>query len=210
MIAFLLRGVLRDKSRFLFPFTVVTLGVALVVALVGFMEGVFMGMIDMTANLDAGHLRLVNKPLYDEEHLRPLDRSLAGQKETRAWLKKNSPEQVEWFPRIRWGAILDVPDENGETLSQTPVVGMALELRTENSMELKRMKVEESLVSGRLPESPNEMLMGDQLAETLGVGLGQSVTVLGQSFDGGMVADNYQIIGLVKFGVSAMDKKIVF
>ena len=209
MITFLLRGVLRDKSRFLFPFTVVTIGVALVVSLAGFMEGVFMGMIDMTANLDAGHLRLVNKPFYDEEHLRPLDRSLAGQKETRDWLKKNSPEQVEWFPRIRWGAILDVPDENGETLSQTPVVGMALELKTKNSTELKRMKMAESLVSGRLPESPNEMLMGDQLAETLGVGLGQSVTVLGQSFDGGMVADNYKIIGLVKFGVSAMDKKMV-
>jgi putative ABC transport system permease protein len=209
MITFLLRGVLRDKSRFLFPFTVVTIGVALVVSLVGFMEGVFMGMIDMTANLDAGHLRLVNKPFYEEEHLRPLDRSLAGQEETREWLKKNSPEQVEWFPRIRWGAILDVPDENGETLSQTPVVGMALELKTKNSTELKRMKMAESLVSGRLPESPNEMLMGDQLAETLGVGLGQSVTVLGQSFDGGMVADNYKIIGLVKFGVSAMDKKMV-
>lgn len=209
MISFLLRGVLRDKSRFLFPFTVVTIGVALVVSLVGFMEGVFMGMIDMTANLDAGHLRLVNKPFYDEEHLRPLDRSLAGQKETQEWLKKNSPEQVEWFPRIRWGAILDVPDENGDTLSQTPVVGMALELKTKNSMELKRMKMEESLVSGRLPESSNEMLMGDQLAETLGIGLGQSVTVLGQSFDGGMVADNYKVIGLVKFGVSAMDKKMV-
>ncbi len=134
MISFLLRGVLRDKSRFLFPFTVVTIGVALVVSLVGFMEGVFMGMIDMTANLDAGHLRLVNKPFYDEEHLRPLDRSLAGQKETQEWLKKNSPEQVEWFPRIRWGAILDVPDENGDTLSQTPVVGMALELNPHPSM----------------------------------------------------------------------------
>jgi putative ABC transport system permease protein len=209
MIAFLLRGILRDKSRFLFPFTVVTIGVALVVSLVGFMEGVFMGMIDMTANLDAGHLRLVNKPFYDEEHLRPLDRSLAGQKETRDWLSKNSPTQVEWFPRIRWGAILDVPDENGETLSQTPVVGMALELRTENSTELKRMKMEESLVNGRLPESSNEMLMGNQLAETLGVSLGQSITILGQSFDGGMVADNYKVIGLVKFGVSAMDKKMV-
>ena len=33
-------------------------GVALVVALVGFMEGVFMGMIDMTANFDSGHLQI--------------------------------------------------------------------------------------------------------------------------------------------------------
>ena len=82
MILFLFRGILRDKSRFLFPFSVVTIGVALVVSLVGFMEGVFMGMIDMTAKLNAGHLRLVNKAFYDEEHLHPLDRALAAQKQT--------------------------------------------------------------------------------------------------------------------------------
>ena len=208
MIAFLFRGVLRDKSRFLFPFSIVTIGVALVIALVGFMEGVFMGMIDMTANLDAGHLRLVNKPFFDEEHLRPLDRSLSAQKETREWLIKNSPEEVEWFPRIRWGAILDVPDKNGDTLSQTPIVGMALELKNKHSVELKRMRLRESLIAGKFPELGNEMLMGDQLAETLGIKLGQPVTLIGQSFDGGLVADNYRVVGLVKFGVSAMDKKM--
>lgn len=208
MIAFLFRGILRDKSRFLFPFSVVTLGVALVISLVGFMEGVFMGMIDMTANLDAGHLRLVNKPFYDEEHLRPLDRSLAAQKETRDWLVKNSPENVKWFPRIRWAAIVDVPDENGETLSQTPIVGMALELKNKNSIEVKRLRLVESLVKGKFPTGRNEMLMGDQLAKSLEVDLGQTVTLLGQSFDGGMVTDNYRVVGLVKFGVSAMDKKM--
>ena len=64
MITFLFKGILRDKSRFLFPFLIVTFGVALVISLVGFMEGTMMGMIDNTANLDTGHLRLVNKPFY--------------------------------------------------------------------------------------------------------------------------------------------------
>ena len=198
---------MRDKSRFLFPFTVVAVGVALVVALVGFMEGVFMGMIDMTANLDSGHLRLVNKPFYDEEHLRPLDRALANQRETHDWLVKHS--EVDWSPRIRWGAILDVPDEKGETRSQTPVVGMGLDLKSPNSREIERLRLKASLVEGELPKGFNEMLMGDQLAEVLGVSVGQSVTLLGQSFDGGMVADNYRVAGLVRFGVSAMDKKMV-
>lgn len=208
MTAFLFRGILRDKSRFLFPFSIVSIGVALVVALAGFMEGVFMGMIDMTAHLDTGHLRLVNKPFYDEEHLRPLDRSLAAQQETRKWLAENSPEAVKWFPRIRWGAILDVPDANGDTLSQTPVVGMALELRNKGSLEMSRLRLKESLIEGKTPEQANEMLVGNQLAETLGIEPGQTVTLMGQSFDGGLAADNYRVSGLVKFGVSAMDKKM--
>ena len=209
MITFLFKGILRDKSRFLFPFLIVTIGVALVISLVGFMEGTMMGMIDNTANLDTGHLRLVNKPFYDEEHLRPLDRSLAAQKETREWLEKNSSDKVKWYPRIRWGAILDVPDEKGDTVSQTPIVGMALELKNKGSLELKRLRLDESLVGGKFPELKNEMLMGDQLAKTLGIELGREVTLIGQSFDGGLVADNYRVVGLVKFGVSAMDKKMV-
>ena len=209
MITFLFKGILRDKSRFLFPFLIVTIGVALVISLVGFMEGTMMGMIDNTANLDTGHLRLVNKPFYDEEHLRPLDRSMSSQKETREWLEKNSSDKVKWYPRIRWGAILDVPDEKGDTVSQTPIVGMALELKNKGSLELKRLRLDESLVGGKFPELKNEMLMGDQLAKTLGIELGREVTLIGQSFDGGLVADNYRVVGLVKFGVSAMDKKMV-
>ena len=165
MILFLFRGIFRDKSRFLFPFSVVSIGVALVVALVGFMEGVFMGMIDMTANLNTGHLRLVNKPFYDEEHLYPLDRALAAKKETKKWLKKNSTPDIEWTPRIRWGALIDIPDANGDTRSQTPVVGMALDLKSPNSSEIRRLKLAESLVKGQLPQGSNEMLMGNSLAK---------------------------------------------
>ena len=209
MTSFWFRGMIRDKARFLFPFTVVTIGVALVVCLVGFMEGVFMGMIDMTANLDSGHLRLVNQSFYDEEHLRPLDRALANQRETRDWLIKHSDPEVDWAPRIRWGAILDVPDEQGETRSQTPVVGMAMDLITPASKEIQRLRLKSSLVEGSLPEGPNEMLMGFQLAEVLDVSVGQPITLIGQSFDGGLVADNYQVVGLVRFGVTAMDKKMV-
>jgi putative ABC transport system permease protein len=209
LIGFWFRGMVRDKSRFLFPFTVVAMGVALVVCLVGFMEGVFMGMIDMTANLDSGHLRLVNKSFHDEEHLRPLDRALANQKKTHDWLVKYSPKDVNWVPRIRWGAILDVPDEQGETRSQTPVVGMAMDLKSPDSKEIERLRLKSSLIEGVLPKSFNEMLMGFQLAEVLKVSVGQSIALMGQSFDGGLVADNYTVSGLVRFGVTAMDKKMV-
>ena len=209
MIGFWFRGLFRDKSRFLFPFTVVAVGVALVVALVGFMEGVFMGMIDTTANFGAGHLRLVNRLYYDEEHLRPLDRSLANQRETRDWLMKHSAAEIDWSPRIRWGAILDVPDEQGETRSQTPVMGMAMDLKSPNSKEVERLRLKPSLIMGNLPNGPNEMLVGIQLAEVLDVSVGQLVTLIGQSFDGGMVTDNYRVAGLVRFGIAAMDKKMV-
>jgi len=120
MIRWILKGIMRDKTRSLFPFIVVTVGVTLLIFLLGFMEGVFGGMLEITAKLDTGQLRFVNKPFYDEEHLVPLDRSLAAQNKTLQWLEKNGDPRIEWSPRIRWGAIMDVPDEKGETRSQTP------------------------------------------------------------------------------------------
>ena len=208
MIRWILQGILRDKNRSLFPFLVVTAGVALVVFTVGFMEGIFMGMIDTTANLDTGHLRLVNKPFYDEEHLNPMDRALTSQNEIRQWLEENSDPKIQWAPRIRWGAIADVPDENGETKSQTPIIGMALDLVSPDSLELERLDLNNALIRGRLPRRPKEILLGYELARTLDVELEQMITLLGQTFDGGLATDNYKVAGLVRFGVFAMDKKM--
>jgi putative ABC transport system permease protein len=210
VIRWLLKGIWRDKTRSLFPFLVITVGVTLLIYLLGFMEGMFAGMIDITAHLDTGHLRFVNKPFYDEEHLNPLDRSLAGQKETLQWLQKNGDPRIEWSPRIRWGAIMDVPDEKGETKSQTPVIGMAIEMLNKNSAERKRLNLEKSVIAGVIPTHAREMLVGYKLAEALGLSLGDRVTLLGQNFDGGMATDNYRVVGFVKFGLAAMDKKMAF
>lgn len=208
MIRWILQGILRDKNRSLFPFLVVTAGVALVVFTVGFMEGIFMGMIDSTANLDTGHLRLVNKPFYDEEHLNPMDRALTSQNEIHQWLRENSDPIIKWAPRIRWGAIADVPDENGETKSQTPIIGMALDLLSPDSREVERLGLKDALVRGRLPQGPKEILLGYELARSLDVELDQTITLLGQTFDGGLATDNYKVVGLIRFGVFAMDKKM--
>ena len=209
MIRWVIKGIWRDKTRSLFPFLVITVGVTLLIYLLGFMEGIFAGMLNMTAYMDTGHLRFVNKPFYDEEHLVPLDRALAAQNETLRWLHDNSNPQVEWSPRIRWGAIMDVPDEKGETKSQTPVVGMAIQLLNGDSPENERLNLDQSLIEGRVPSHSGEMLVGYKLADSLGLRTGDTVTLLGQNFDGGLATDNYKVVGLVRFGLAAMDRKMV-
>ncbi|MGV7222565.1 MAG: ABC transporter permease [Nitrospinales bacterium] len=208
MIRWMLQGIFRDKTRFFFPFLVVSVGVTLVITLIGFMEGVFMGMVDMTANLDTGHLRFVNKPFYDEEHLIPMDRALAAQGETRKWLEENGNKNIVWTPRIRWGAMMDIPDEKGETKTQTPVIGMAIDLFSENSSEIARLKLKDSVIEGRVPNKNGEMLVGYQLAESLKLTIGETVTLIGQTFDGGLAAGNYTAVGFIRFGVFSMDKKM--
>ena len=208
MIRWILKGIMRDKTRSLFPFIVVTVGVTLLVFLLGFMEGVFGGMLDISAKLDTGQLRFVNKPFYDEEHLVPLDRSLAAAGQILQWLQEKGDPRIQWSPRIRWGAIMDVPDEHGETRSQTPAIGMAIQMLDKNSPERERLALEQSLTAGVVPSRPMEILVGYKLAEALELKLGDTVTLLGQNFDGGMATDNYKAVGFIRFGITVMDKKM--
>ena len=49
MIKFLLKGILRDRSRSLLPIMVVALGVFLTVFMSGFMKGIFNDITDLNA-----------------------------------------------------------------------------------------------------------------------------------------------------------------
>ena len=42
-----------------------------------------------------------------------------------------------WTPRITFAGLLDVPDENGETLTQSPVFGLGIDFLSTNSTQLK-------------------------------------------------------------------------
>jgi putative ABC transport system permease protein len=208
MIRWILKGVLRDKSRSLFPGIVVSLGVGLTIVMLGFMDGILMDMVDMTANLDTGHIRFVNTDFYKDEHMNPLDRSLPAQKETLKWLQENSPQKIKWVPRVRWGAIMDVPDAKGETRAQKPVIGTALDLLNDSSGEFERLGLGKNIIEGRAPQKPKEIIVGYLAARELDLKIDETVTLLGQSYDGGLAADNYTVVGFVRFGVNAMDKRM--
>jgi putative ABC transport system permease protein len=85
---------------------------------------------------------------------------------------------------------------------------MAIELLDKNSTERERLDLEKSVIDGVIPSQAKEMLVGYKLAEALELQLGDTVTLLGQNFDGGMATDNYRVVGFVKFGLAAMDKKM--
>ncbi len=61
MIIFILKGLMRDRSRSLFPVLMVTAGVFLTVFLYCFMEGAMGDLISSTAKFDTGHVKVMTK-----------------------------------------------------------------------------------------------------------------------------------------------------
>jgi putative ABC transport system permease protein len=205
MIRFLLKGILRDRSRSLFPILTVMIGVMLTVFLYSYIQGATGNFFDTSAKFQTGHVKIMSRAYAEEADQIPNDLAFIGLEELRADLENRYPDMI-WTPRVQFGALLDIPDEKGETRAQGPIMGMALDLFSPGTPEWSLMNLEGGLVSGRLPRNPGEILVSHDFAERLGVRTGETATLIGSTMYGSMAVSNFTIVGTIKFGVTALDR----
>lgn len=205
MIRFLLKGILRDKNRSLLPIIIVTIGVMLTVFLSGYIRGVMGDMIDLTARFQTGHVKVMSEAYADNQDQTPNDLALLGVEQLKAELASTFPD-YDWTARIRFGGLVDVPGEDGDTKSQGPGVGLAVDLFSNKGKEIERLNIENALVSGSIPKQSGEALLSDDFAKKLGLSLGDDVTFFGSTMNGSMTFRNFTLSGTIRFGNSAMDR----
>ena len=160
MIKFLLTGLLRDKTRSRIPVIVVTIGVMLTVLMHAYITGFMGDIIETNARVTYGHVKVMTKGYADNMQQTPNDLALVDVDTLTAALQKEFPG-LTWSQRIQFAGLIDAPDENGETRTQGPALGIGLDLLTPGSPEITRMNLQESLVRGHLPEEPGEVLLSD-------------------------------------------------
>ena len=205
MIKFIIKGILRDRSRSLIPILVVVIGVFLTVLFYCYMGGAVSSFIDTGAKFDSGHVKIMSRAYADNSDQMPNDLAFIGVGQLIEKLKQDFPGYV-WTPRIRFGGLLDVPDKEGETRAQGPVAGLALDLFTKDSMEWELLGIEDSMVRGNAPEKPGEILISDEFATRLGISPGETATLIGSTMYGSMAAANFTVAGTVRFGISVLDR----
>ena len=205
MIRFLLKGLIRDRTRSLFPTLVVLVGVALTVFLFNWINGVKNNFIQVNAKFNTGHMKIMSRAYAAEADQIPNDLALDGIEGLLINLKEDFPGVI-WTPRIRFGGLLDIPDEQGETRAQGPVVGLAVDLFSASSPERNLLNLENAVVRGRLPEEPGEILISDEFAHQLNIQPGEIATLISSTMYGSMATANFTVVGTIRFGVAAMDR----
>jgi putative ABC transport system permease protein len=205
MIRFLFKGILRDRSRSLFPILTVMTGVMLTVFFYSYIQGATGNFFDTAAKYQTGHVKIMSRAYAEEADQIPNDLAYVGLQDLLGELNTRYPDMI-WTPRIQFGALLDIPDENGETRAQGPVMGMAVDLFSSRSPEWEILNLQKAVVRGRLPEKPGEILVSEGFMERLGVQAGETATLIGSTMYGGMAIANFTIAGSIDFGVSAMDR----
>jgi len=205
MIGFLLKGILNDRSRSLLPIIVVAIGVALIVLLDAWLRGIMGESLVMNANFSTGHVKVSTRSYLQNQEQAPNDLALLGADSTLNSLKRSYPD-LDWTSRIRFGGLIDFPNDQGETRAQGPVAGWALDLITDGSREKERFNLSRSIVSGAMITSPGDALITADLAEKFNVKPGDKFTLFSSTMDGAMAFKNFRVSGTVRFGSVALDR----
>ncbi|MFY0642873.1 MAG: ABC transporter permease [Bacteroidia bacterium] len=208
MIRFLLKGLLRDRSRSILPIIIVSIGVALTVFLIGYIEGAMGDVTDQNARFETGHVKVMTKAYAENKDQLPNDLALLGVDELVSQLNEDYPE-LTWVKRVKFGGLIDAFEADGSSKGQGPAVGMAFEIMENGGGEVQRLNLVNSLVSGVLPNSAGEVLLGDQFAGKLKVKLGDTITYFGSTMNGSMTFKNFVIVGTIRFGTPVLDKGAV-
>ena len=208
MIRFLLKGLIRDKSRSLLPMIVVAIGVMLAVFMRGYINGIMVDLIEQTARFSTGHVKVMTKAYAENMDQIPNDLALLGVNNLKKDLEQTFPK-IDWEARIKFGGLIDVPDENGESRSQGPAKGIGIDLLSENTDEAERLNLRKSLVRGQLPGTAGDVLLSEDFATKLEVTPGEAVTLIGSTMYGGMAIHNFRVSGTVRFGNTALDRGTV-
>lgn len=205
MIRFLFKGLIRDKGRSQLPILVVAIGVMLTVLMHAYVTGVMGDVIELNAKFTTGHVKIMTKAYADNADQLPNDLALMNVSDLLENLEREYPD-LTWAPRIKFGGLIDAPDENGETSSQGPAMGMGLDLLSGKSQENKRLKLSESLVRGSMPSGSGEVLLSETFSQKLKVNPGDKVTLIGSTMNGSMAISNFKVAGTVLFGSAPLDR----
>jgi len=208
VIRFLIKGILRDRSRSLFPVLVVTLTVAMIIFFQGFMTGIVSGFFRDTAVVSTGHIKIMTRAYEKENQLLPNDLALLETDQLMVNLHKEYPDYF-WTPRITFVGLLDVPDEVGETLEQGPTIAFGIDFFSPASRQLEIWDLERSLTAGRLLGKANEVLLSTKLANRLGLNIGENVTFIGSTMNGAFTTYNFTVAGTFSLNMGPVDKEMM-
>lgn len=208
MIKFLIKGLMRDRSRSLLPLIVVAIGIMLVVFSRGYINGIMVDMIEQTARFNTGHVKVITKAYSENMSQIPNDLAILESGELKESLENEFPE-LKWVSRIKFGGLVDVPDENGETRSQGPAMGIGLDLLSGKADEAERLNLYRSIVRGKLPGEAGEVLLSEDFSRKLEANPGDEITLISSTMYGGMAIYNFTVSGTVRFGNTAMDRGTV-
>lgn len=192
------RNVLRNVRRTLITVVAIAVGLASLVFLWGLIDGMNEQMIENSTSYLSGHIKVHGKGYHDDKQLH---RAISDDSALRAQLLKDSNIKA-LSARVEGKALLN----NGNKSRGVMVVGVDPE------NEAKVTTIHKTVTEGRYlrPDDKDGILIGDKMAQILGVKPGQEAVLITQAIDGSIGAGRYRVVGIFDTGIDVIDSNYVF
>jgi putative ABC transport system permease protein len=190
------RNIRRNRRRSLLSGTAIVVATMAITFLFSYITG-FLG--DYQSNVVrymTGHVRIRNVDYDKNEQLNPLHLSVANYQEL---VRKLEAEDgvAAVVPRTRFYTAIY---RNDETFGG---IGLGVDFERERKM----MDIQDALEQGRIPRTgEREMLLSAGLAEELGMGVGEKLTLLTKNKYMGMSGMTFLVTGIVRFQVAGFNE----
>jgi ABC-type lipoprotein release transport system permease subunit len=187
------RGIGRNPQRTALTVAASAFGVGAFVFLIGFVDGYLVQLVENSTGYVTGHLQ-VQHPRFRTE-MDPAN-SLVDAEGLLARVRA-LPHVAAAAPRIQAMALA-----NSASQSQNLVL-----VGIDPAAERQVTFMDRAVRSGRMlqPGDDRDIVLGDRLAEKLGLRLGEKVVVMAQAADGSVASAAYRIAGLFDTGSDAFD-----
>lgn len=196
------RNVLRNKRRSILTAVGIIIAVMLIIYAQALFTGMIGNMIENTARIKTGHLRIVTPEYQRREKLFPLEEAVYITPELEELIEA-TPEVQTYTYRIPFGVLLS-KDENSK-----PAFATAIDVEREKGF--LDLSTEKYLVQGSyLKASDEAILIGQGLAEELGFKVGDSLVIITSTAYGSPSGMNLTIKGIVQLGHANLDNNAFY
>ena len=197
------RNLWRNPRRTLIAMAAIGFGYAMLLFVACLMAGLRQQMIETGTGLVLSDIE-VHAPDYYPD--RPIQRTLGGRNGTDvdalvAAIAADPGVQAA-SPRVYGYGLASATHQS----AGVQLLGVIPDLEQKVTVLQTRMVKGDYLTDGK----PNQVVMGDKLAATLGVEVGSQIVLLVTAADGSMGNDVYTVGGLFHTGLDAMDRGLVF
>lgn len=191
------RNLWRQKRRTVLTASALALALLLSLFMRSLQEGGYASNIDNSARFFTGLIQLQHPEFKESQSI---DDLLPA---TDAFIEpvRNNPHIAHLLPRIESFALAAAADKSKGVM----VLGISPELENQYSHIAQR------LVAGKyLTDGDSQVLVGEGLAKSLGLSVGDDIILYGQGYRGQTAAGLYPIKGIVKFPIPALDQQLVY
>ncbi len=192
------RNVRRNTRRSLNTIAAITVGLAALIFVWGFIDGMNEQTIENSTTYLTGHVKIHRSGFHEDK---ALYLAMADDSTLQARLGA-LPHVVAVTPRVSDQAMLSGDQE----ARGVKVIGV------DPVQEPRVTTIARAIVAGRYLQAGdgNTILLGDKLAQRTGLTVGDQAILVTQARDGSLAADRFQVVGLFDSGIDRIDAVHVF